>query len=122
MGRRVVVWLCYATALLSATSQIARGPVGYGYGWGAAVMSAVLVAAPLVVLGLAVAAGRPDYAWVTLALAAGIEVFVLLALVGNWAGQSPTDNTVDAVLSALATAACVGASVLELPLVPRRPR
>lgn len=118
----MVVWLCWITAMLAATVQVARGPVGYGYGWGAALASAVLVGAPLLVLGLAVAAGRPEYAWLTLALAVVIVVFVLLALVGNWPGQSATDNAVDAVVSALATAGCVGAWVLEVPLLARRPR
>jgi hypothetical protein len=102
----VVVWLCWITAMLAATVQVARGPVGSGYGWGAALASAVLVAAPLLVLGLAVV----------------IVVFVLLALVGNWSGQSATDNTVDAVVSALAISACAGAWILEVPLLGRRPR
>jgi uncharacterized membrane protein len=115
-----VVWLAFVTAAAGAGITLVRGPVGYGYGWGAAVVGAVLVAAPLVLLGLAVRTGERRFAWLALALAVLTAFFVVMALFGNWSGQSPTDNAIDAVLTALVLATCAGAWVEELPLL-RRP-
>lgn len=117
-----MVALAFVTAAAGAVTQVVRGPVGSGYGWGAAVVGAVLVAVPLVVLGLGVRSGERRHAWLTLALAVVIAFFVLMALAGNWPGQSPADNAVDAALTALVLLTCAGAWAEELPLLRRRRR
>lgn len=118
-GRRVIADLAFLAAGVGAVIQVVHGPPGSGYGWGSVVISAVFVAVPLVVLGLAVRAADPRFAWLTLAWAAVLTVFALLALVGNWAGQSLVDNALDSVLAVLVVAACVGTWVEELPLLHR---
>ena len=119
-GRHLVVDLAFIAAGAAAVIEVVQGPPGNGYGWGSVVISAIVVAAPLVVLGLAVRAAEPRFAWLTMALAAVMAVFVLLALVGNWSGQPLTDNALDSVLTVLVLATCVGTWVEELPLL-RRP-
>ena len=119
-GRRLVVDLAFIAAGAAAVIEVVQGPPGSGYGWGSVAVSAIIVTSPLVVLGLAVRAAEPRFAWMTMALAAVMAVFVLLALVGNWPGQSFTDNALDSVLTALVLATCVGTWVEELPLL-RRP-
>ncbi|MFZ2013587.1 MAG: hypothetical protein WAV00_07175 [Nocardioides sp.] len=119
-GRRLVVDLAFVAAGAAAVIEVVQGPpAGNGYGWGSVVISAIVVAAPLVVLGLAVRAAEPRFAWLTMALAAVMAVFVLLALVGNWPGQPLTDNALDSVLTVLVLATCVGTWVEELPLLGR---
>lgn len=119
-GRRLVVDLAFIAAGAAAVIEVVHGPSGNGYGWGSVVISVIVVAAPLVVLGLAVRAAEPRFAWLTMALAAAMAVFVLLALVGNWPWQPLTDNALDSVLTLLVLATCVGTWVEELPLL-RRP-
>lgn len=119
-GRHVVVDLAFIAAGAAAVIEVVQGPPGSGYGWGSVVISVILVVAPLVVLALAVRAADPRFAWMTMALAAVMAVFVLLALVGNWPGQSLTDNALSSVLTLLVLATCVGTWVEELPLL-RRP-
>ena len=56
-----------------------------------------------------------------MALAAVMAAFVVLALVGNWSGQShPNSASAYDVLTLLVLATCVGTWVEELPLL-RRP-
>lgn len=118
-GRRVVADLALTTAGAAALAQVVHGPPGSGYGWGSVVVSAIVVAAPLVVLGLAVRAADPRVAWVTMALAAGLTAFVLLALLGNWSGQSLIDNALDCVVALLVLATGAGTWVEELSLLRR---
>ena len=123
-ARGAVLVLAVVTAVAAVAVQVVEGPPGSGYGWGSVVVSSLLLAVPLVGLGLLVRAGGPQqgpqHARVTLALAVFLVVVVLLALVGNWSGQSSTDRALDTVVALLVTALAALAIRVEWPDL-RRP-
>lgn len=116
----MVAGLAFVAAGAAAVVQVVEGPAGSGYGWGWVVISAVLVAVPLVALGLMVRSAEPRFGWPTLVLAGLVVVLVLLALFGNWSGQPTSDRVLDSIVAALVLATCLGAAFVEIPLL-RRP-
>ena len=118
-GREWVFWLTLLAAAGAMAVLVAEGPPGSGYGWGSVVVSCVLVAVPLVALGLMVRTGDRRYAWATVVLAVLVMLFAVAALFGNWSGQSPTDRVLDLVSTALMLAASLGAVLVEVPLLRR---
>ncbi len=119
-ARRLVFGLTVLTAVVAITAQIIEGPPGGGYGWGSVAISCLLIATPLVALGVLVWHGSPREAWAAVAVATVILVVVGMALVGNWPEQSSTARALDAVVATLVLAAAVGSIALEAPLLRRR--
>jgi hypothetical protein len=117
--RQWVFWLSLVAAVTAAIVLVVEGPPGSGYGWGSVAVSAVLVAVPLVALGLMVRTGDRRYAWPTLVVAALVVFFALAALLGNWSGQSSTNHVLDLVSTGFMLAAALGAAVVEVPLLRR---
>jgi hypothetical protein len=118
-ARQWVTWLALVAAATAVVVLLVEGPPGSGYGWGSVAVSCVLVAVPLVALGLMVRAGDARYALATVGLAILVGVVAAVALVGNWSGQSSTDHVLDLVSTVLMLAAAVGAILVELPLLRR---
>jgi hypothetical protein len=118
-GRTAVSWLAFVAAAAAVTVLVVEGPPGSGYGWGSVVVSCILVAVPLVAVGVMVRTGDRRYAWTTVALAALLVFFALMALFGNWSGQSTTNHALDLVSTVLMVVASLGAIVAELPLLRR---
>ena len=112
-GRRLVAGSAFVAAAAAAVVQVVEGPPGSGYGWGSVLVSAVLVAGPLVVIGLLVRTVERRRPWLVVVLAVGMAALVLLALVGNWSLQSTTDRVLDACVAVLVLVACCGAVVVE---------
>jgi hypothetical protein len=111
-----VSWLAIAAALVTVAVLVAEGPPGSGYGWGSVVVSCLLVAVPLVAIGLMVRTGDRRYAWPTVVVAALVAFLAVAALLGNWSGQSATSHVLDLVSTALMLAATLGAILVEVPL------
>jgi peptidoglycan/LPS O-acetylase OafA/YrhL len=118
-ARALVAWLAFLTAAAAAIVQFVEGPPGSGYGWGSVVVSAVIVGVPLAAIGWAVRSGDRRYAGVTLVIAALMVALVLLALTGNWSGQTTLDRTLDTVVAVLVLVTCLGAYAEEIPLLQR---
>lgn len=118
-GRQLVFWLALAAAGVTVSVLVAEGPPGSGYGWGSVVVSCVLVAVPLVAVGLMVRTGDRRYAWATVVVAGLVVVLALAALLGNWSGQSATNHVLDLVSTVLMVAAGLGAIAVETPLLRR---
>lgn len=118
-GRTGVFWLTLVAAITAATVLVVEGPPGSGYGWGSVVVSCLLVAVPLVAIGLMVRTGDRRYAWPTVVVAAVVAFFAVAALLGNWSSQSSTNHVLDLVSTVLMLAASLGAILVELPLLRR---
>lgn len=118
-GRAAVSWLAFVAAAVAVTVLVVEGPPGSGYGWGSVVVSCLLVAVPLAAVGVMVRTGDRRYAWTTVALAALLVLFALMALFGNWSGQSATNHALDLVSTVLMVVASLAAIVAELPLLRR---
>jgi hypothetical protein len=114
-----VSWLAFVAAGVTATVLVVEGPPGSGYGWGSVVVSCVLVAVPLAALGLMVRSGQRRYAWPSIVVAVVVVVFAVMALLGNWSGQSSTNHVLDVVSTLLMVAAASGAAAVETPLLRR---
>jgi hypothetical protein len=108
--------LAVVAAVVTAAVLVIEGPPGSGYGWGSVVISCLLVAVPLVAIGLMVRTGDRRYAWPTVVVAALVAFFAVAALLGNWSGQSSTDHVLDLVSTAFMLAAALAAILLEVPL------
>lgn len=119
--RELVAGLAWVTAAAAAVVQVVEGPPGSGYGWGSVVVSAVLLATPLVAMGLMVRAGERRFVWPVIVLAVLMVAVVLMALFGNWSGQPPTDRVLDSIVTCLVLATSLGAVVVEAGLLRRRP-
>ena len=109
-------WLAFVAAVVTAAVLVIEGPPGSGYGWGSVVVSCVLVAVPLVAIGLMVRTGDRRYARPAVVLAALVAFFAVAALLGNWSGQSATNHVLDVVSTAFMLAAALGAILVEVPL------
>lgn len=118
-NRQAVFWLSLAAAAAAATVLVVEGPPGSGYGWGSVVVSCLLVAVPLVAVGWMVRTGDRRYAWTTIALASLLVFFAVMALFGNWSGQSATNHALDLVSTVFIVAASLGAIAAEVPLLRR---
>lgn len=114
-SRQVLSWLLLAVTAGQVVVLFAEGPPGSGYGWGSVVVSAVLVAAPLVALAYMIRSSSRDVArWAAL-LAALMAFLVGMSLVGNWAGSSTTNHVLDLLVGIPALAVLVAVIVIELP-------
>lgn len=118
-NRQAVFWLSLAAAATAVTVLVVEGPPGSGYGWGSVVVSCLLVAVPLVAVGWMVRTGDRRYAWTTMALAALLAFFAVMALFGNWSGQSATNHALDLVSTVFIVAVAAGAIAAEVPLLRR---
>jgi CHASE2 domain-containing sensor protein len=118
-GRRAVSGVAFLAAAATTVVQVVEGPAGSGYGWGAVLISIALVAVPLALVGWLVRTGERRFAWSAIALALLMLVVFLMALVGNWSGQSATDRVLDSVVAALVVATCAGTLLEEIPLLHR---
>lgn len=118
-NRQAVFWLSLAAAGTAVTVLVVEGPPGSGYGWGSVVVSCLLVAVPLVAVGWMVRTGDRRYAWTTIALATLLVFFAVMALFGNWSGQSATNHALDLVSTVFIVAASLGAIAAEVPLLRR---
>jgi hypothetical protein len=118
-GRIAASWLAFAAASVAVTVLVVEGPPGSGYGWGSVVVSCLLVAVPLVAVGVMVRTGDRRYAWTTVTLAVLLVLFALMALFGNWSGQSATNHALDLVSTVLMVVASLTAIAAELPLLRR---
>ena len=118
-ARRSVVGLVVAAAAAAVIAQVVEGPPGNGYGWVSVAISCLLLAGPLTAVALIVASGAPRLAWVSLVLVLALLGLVLLALVGNWAGQSTAARGLDIVVAVLVVAAAVGVVTVQVPLIRR---
>ena len=115
----MVLGLSLVAAVAAATVQVVEGPPGSGYGWGSVVVSVVIVVIPLVAIGLMASSGERRFGWATIALALVMSALVLLALVGNWQGQSGRDHVLDAVVAALVLTASAAAVARSAALLRR---
>lgn len=118
-NRQAVFWLSLAAAATAVTVLVVEGPPGSGYGWGSVVVSCLLVAVPLVAVGWMVRTGDRRYAWTTMALAALLAFFAVMALFGNWSGQSATNHALDLVSTVFIVVVAAGAIAAEVPLLRR---
>jgi hypothetical protein len=118
-NRQAVFWLSLAAAATAVTVLVVEGPPGSGYGWGSVVVSCLLVAVPLVGIGLMVRSGDHRYAAFTVIVAVIVAVLAVAALVGNWSGQSATNRVLDVLSTALVLAVAAGAIAVEVPLLRR---
>jgi hypothetical protein len=110
-----VFWSTLVAAVVAATVLVIEGPPGSGYGWGSVVVSCLLVAAPLVAIGLMVRSGDHRYAWAIVVLAVLVAFFVIAALLGNWSGQSSANHVLDLISAVVMLAAVLGAVLVEIP-------
>lgn len=118
-NRQAVFWLSLAAAATAVTVLVVEGPPGSGYGWGSVVVSCLLVAVPLVAVGWMVRTGDRRYAWTTIALATLLVFFAVMALFGNWSGQSATNHALDLVSTVFIVVVAAGAIAAEVPLLRR---
>jgi asparagine N-glycosylation enzyme membrane subunit Stt3 len=116
-GREWVFRLSLVAALVAAVVLVVEGPPGSGYGWGSVAVSCVLVAVPLVAVGLLVRTGDRRYAWPTLVVATVVAFFAVAALLGNWSGQSSTNHALDLASTVFVLATALGAVLAEVPLL-----
>lgn len=122
---RAVFGLCLLGALTAVVALGLQGPPGSGYGWGAVVVSMVLVSVPLFFVGLAALSGERRYAMPAVVVAALVAVLAVAALVGNWSGGTTRDHVLEAVVAAALLTASLPAIRWESRLLagPRaRPR
>jgi hypothetical protein len=106
-------------AVVATIAQVVEGPPGRGYGWGSVLISCVLLAVPLVGIGLMVRAGERRFAWPAVVVAALMVAVVLVALGGNWPEQSWTDRSLDSLVALVVIVACTGVILVEIPLLRR---
>ncbi len=118
-ARLLVFGLSIVTAVAAVTAQIIEGPAGGGYGWGAVAASCVSVAVPLLVVGVLVLGGRRRLAAVAMVVMVLMLGVFLMALGGNWAGQSSTARVLDTGVADLVLVLAVGTVALEAPLLRR---
>jgi hypothetical protein len=118
--RRFTFALAVVTSVTAVAAQVIEGPSGSGYGWGAVVISCILVAVPLLVIGLMVLSGEARYARVALIVIALLVALVVTALIGNWAGQSLTARWLDSVVAVLVLALTAATLAAEIPLLRHR--
>ncbi len=118
----VVVITTAVTAGLYPTAEAAPG----GYDWGLFIVTAILFAGPLLVVGFALRSSRRGFARTAAILALLLVAFSASTLLGHafwghdWTGYPTGQKVLDVLSFAPAALVCLAAFLVELPSFTRK--